>query len=136
MNPFKKSDKEKGPTKRTVYEPYLACFDAATGNELWRQEKVSGAIVAQAGKLLVIRDTAKENFMDLANMIMIYQLNPSSGKIIFEKWGKIPVTAPFKIIGKQLIGIEYEKAQDLVTRLSSGDSGFEPYNGIVSFRLR
>ena len=136
MNPFKKSDKEKGPSKKTVYEPYLACFDAATGNELWRTEKVSGVIVAQSGKLVVIRDTAKENFMDLANMTMIYQLNPGSGKIIFERWGKIPVTAPFNIIGRQLIGVEYEKAQDLITKLTTGNSKFEQYNGIVSFRLR
>lgn len=136
INPFKKPNKGNGPTKKTVYEPYLACFDAATGNELWRREKVSGTIVAQSGKLVVVRDTSKENFMDMAQMIMIYQMDPDSGQIIFEKWQDIPVTGPFEIIGKQLIGVEYEKSQDLITQLSSGGSGFEQYNGLTAFKLK
>lgn len=90
-------------------ERKIKCIDAKTGEILWEQKIFGGEPVVGNGKLIVVRDTAKEAVVDLAGQTILLQLNPENGKRIFESANKMGFQEPYVIINRKLIGIQYER---------------------------
>lgn len=123
--------------KKKKLKGILLCLDAETGNELWRKENVRGEVVADSERLIVVTDMARCYFSVLTigdKETIVLQLNPKTGKEICKHKSRLATIGPYMIIGRKLVGVEYEAPEGGITSLSCIPG--EKYLSLAGFNLK
>lgn len=122
------------------YDGVIVCYDAKTGKETWRVNGIRGSLVARAGRVMVVTDTAVTSKMNISNkgkgLSIIRQLDPEDGDVLYKRTNLLGLMKPFMIIDGKLIAVEFERLNSGIGGLSMGGGDDLNCFGLAAIELK